>query len=288
MLVNGAISGWVMMISIFAVQLGPTALHSSETTHQATAGDTVAVISIRQTSEMLPKRGDAQLILTTFRITRLQIFWRHTLAFTGSLPANYDLIPSLEFPDLVQVIALARGSRPQVLIRTFTGGAHCCFGAVVLDYDAGKHTYSAHTHDFGNDGFKLQTFGHDTSPRFRTGDDRFSDLFTSNAQSRTPLLILAFRSGEFVDVTNCYLGLVEEDARGHWLKALRELRSPEGEPEGAFAAWVADEYRLGKGAEALKRVRGISGIKPSFVSGLTQFLRKAGYTGIISPRCESQ
>jgi hypothetical protein len=88
---------------------------------------------------------------------------------------------------------------------------------------------------------------------FVSADDRFAYAFTAYAFSALPLQILSFRRDRFTDVTADHPAHVRADAR-RWRRAYRRAR-PDAFPQGVLAAWAADQYRLGRRAQALAHVR---------------------------------
>ena len=83
---------------------------------------------------------------------------------------------------------------------------------------------------------------------FATGDARFGYAFASFADSAMPVRLLTFSHGRWKDVTRAHPETLRADA-ARWLKAYKSRRSGI-RALGILAAWVADEYRLGKRSAA--------------------------------------
>ena len=187
----------------------------------------------------------------------------------------------------VRVRDLNGDGEPEVLLTAFTGGAHCCLIAEVLELKAGGGGYQAFDRDFGNSGFSLGDLNGDGSPEFTSSDDAFAYRFTAYAFSGRPIQISRYTgAGKFADVTTEFPGRVRRDARAYWGGYLQLRSSRDGTARGQIAPWAADQYRLGKRTNALavlkrEASRGYLGSTPArgrhWVGVLDKFLRKQGY-----------
>jgi hypothetical protein len=132
---------------------------------------------------------------------------------------------------------------PEVVLDTYTGGAHCCFESLIV-LTGGGHAGHAISHFWGDPGYSVKTLG--GAPVFVTADDRFAYAFTSFAASGLPVEVFAIGAhGVMNDVTQSQLTLVKKDA-AQWWHAYTSLRgkSAEDDIRGVLGAWCADEYRL--------------------------------------------
>src|SRR5207302_9985554 len=130
----------------------------------------------------------------------------------------------------------------------YPGGAHCCLYTVILRFDG--TTYRRMAHVWGNVGYRLAQLDHDGVPEMISADDRFAYVFTSFAGSVFPVQIWHYERGMLRDVTSSYLFAVRSDAGQIWREYLRERKDPVSDVRGVLAAWLADEVRLGRSAEA--------------------------------------
>ena len=187
----------------------------------------------------------------------------------------------------LQVVDLDADGEPEVLVDTYTGGAHCCALTEILRFDA--TTYAPAETSWGNIGYDLKDLDGDGRPEFITADDAFSYAFASYAGSFHPPLVLDYdvtAKGSFRNVTRRFPALARKNARDA-LHALARARRDHFETLGPVAAYVADLYLLGRGREvrpylarARKRgdLRNASGRAPrSFDRKLLAFLHKQGY-----------
>jgi hypothetical protein len=179
------------------------------------------------------------------------------------------------------------GSVPEVLLDTYSGGAHCCFGTTVVFLDgprAGRTVFKL----WGDPGDRLLTRGGTTV--FLSADDRFAYEFTSFAGSGLPIEVLTLdANGAFENVTRAWPGLIRADAK-QWWKGYVSLRGKSGDDvRGLVGAWCADEYLLGEGQACeseLKRALGKGYLQgptiwpqnDTFVALLHRQLERWGYS----------
>ena len=187
----------------------------------------------------------------------------------------------------MQVVDLDADGEPEVLVDTYTGGAHCCALTEILRF-AGTG-YAPFEASWGNLGYDLKDLDGDARPEFVTADDAFSYAFASFAGSFHPPLVLDYDAaapGSFRDVTRRFPALARRNARDA-LHALARARRARFETLGPVAAYVADLYLLGRGREvrpylarARRRgdLRNATGRAPrGFERKLLAFLHKQGY-----------
>ncbi|MCW2922871.1 MAG: repeat-containing protein [Thermoleophilia bacterium] len=160
----------------------------------------------------------------------------------------------VELPAL-RVIDLDGDHEPEVLISVFTGGAHCCTKLRLYRFVNG--TYRAVDRDFGNVTARLVDLDHNGVVEFLSTDDRFNYQFTSYAASFAPIQVLDFRAGRYLDVSKHFPLLLRRDAKVA-LAYIRQQCKPgteDGDTLGEWAAWTADQYRLGARTAALGTLR---------------------------------
>jgi hypothetical protein len=182
----------------------------------------------------------------------------------------------------VRVLDLEHNGGRDVVLDLYSGGANCCFYEQVF-YASGS-TYKHVSRFFGNPGASIADLGHNGRFEFRSGNPYFVDRFASTAASGFPIQILTFRQRAFHDVTRAYPRLIAQDAKD-WLSAFKSHYS---DGEGVIAAWTADEFMLGRRAQATQYLNqqaaaghlnslqgGVSGHK--YVVALMRFLKQQGY-----------
>ncbi len=186
----------------------------------------------------------------------------------------------------VHVLDLEHNGTRDVVLDLFSGGANCCLFEVVY-YPSGS-TYRSTRRDFGNQGAVLVDLRHNGRREFRSANPAFTGAFTDDAASGAPIQILTFGHGAFHDVTRSYPKLVAKDA-SRWLGIYTSMAKQHwSDTEGVIAAWTADEYMLGRKAQAQaylnqeakkghlnSAITNVAGHK--YVIALEKFLTKAGY-----------
>jgi hypothetical protein len=186
----------------------------------------------------------------------------------------------------VVVTKLDGTSEPNVLIKLYSGGAHCCEIDEAFTYDPGTMTYTRAVYDFADYGEAIKRVS--GTYVFESENDAFAYAFTDFAASGAPIEFLTLKGGKFVNVTRNYPALIAKDA-GAWLKAYNEQAPQYGDTTGLIAAWAADEDELGlstKVATFLNAQAAAGHLNPGisqepkgkkFVTALDRFLRKQGY-----------
>lgn len=195
-------------------------------------------------------------------------------------------------PAALRIFDLDSDGEPEIVTNIYTGGAHCCTVARVLSFQPASGTYAAFDHNFADQGFVLSDLGDDLSMEFLAADSRFAYRFTAFAFSGLPILIYRFENGVFVDVSKKYPSALLFDA-AQWRKAIRKgikrgKLKKDTDLRGFYAAWAADQYRLGKGRSAKKVLKnaarrgwlkgnGLGKQNGAYVTDLLRFLKRTGY-----------
>jgi hypothetical protein len=177
---------------------------------------------------------------------------------------------------MLKVADLDGDGEPEVLVDTFSGGAHCCLTARLLTFNGTG--YTPRDMGYGDVGYELKDADGDGRPELVGQDPRFSAVFTAFAASAFPPAVLQVDHGAFVDVTTKYPKLIRADAASR-LKALRKARRTD-DIRGVLAAYVADQYLLDKPAVAaaeLRRQQRAHRITAAFRPYLLKKLKAWGY-----------
>jgi hypothetical protein len=216
------------------------------------------------------------------RITRNGRTWQ-----SGRLGMTFFHAPKVVVRDL------DRDCELEVVVDTYTGGAHCCLHSRVFRYLPTREAYAGTFHDWGNGGYRLKNIDGQGPLELVSNDDRFAYAFTAFAASAFPVQLWRFDHGRLLDVTRDFPAQIERDATALW-KLYEQVRDDRRGPQdvrGVLAAWYADQCLLGRAADASARLetirkRGELGPRPDFagwpqgsayVRELRTFLRKLGY-----------
>jgi hypothetical protein len=177
---------------------------------------------------------------------------------------------------------------PEVILRLYSGGAHCCFYDRVFQYQTLTNSYASATKNWGDAGARLRDFHKDGLVDFRSADKRFFYRFTAFAFSLAPIQIWHFEAGRFEDVTRDGFRLqIRADKRQLWRAYLRHRSGEFSDVRGILAAWLADKYLLHRGAEGwhvLRRIEARGELTGEFgptgkryLKKLRHFLVRTGY-----------
>jgi hypothetical protein len=140
-----------------------------------------------------------------------------------------------------------KGDGDQIVMTSFTGGAHCCTRVQVLDRVGGQWKVL----DLGmwdGDGPQWPSVkAPGVQPAFYLSDDRFAYAFTDYADSFMPSRIFEITDGRAVETSQArrYASAFEEDMADAKASCLKH-----DNPNGACAAYVGDAARLGRRAQA--------------------------------------
>jgi len=135
---------------------------------------------------------------------------------------------------------------PEVTVDFYTGGAHCCAVTEVLRWDGAAYV-SFHA-NWGDPAYRIRDVDGDGRAELLTGDPRFAYAFTYYAAVAFPVQVFHLGPKGFTDVTRRYAGTVRADAK-RWKRIYTKAKG-KAKPLGVLAAWVADEWHLGRRAAA--------------------------------------
>ena len=150
----------------------------------------------------------------------------------------------------VHVRDLDQDGEPEVLLDLYTGGAHCCVVGQIFTFDAPAYRRAAER-NWADAGYRIADVDRNGSVELKSADARFAYAFAAFAFSAFPLQVFRWRGDHLVDVTVRFRRALRKDAR-RWMRIYRHA---EYEPQGALAAWAADQYRLGHRRDARRVVR---------------------------------
>ena len=277
--------GWIALL-LCLLLAAPASAQVAAGSKSVTAGQVTATLTWQQ--------GDSFAEHPALQIVRAGV-----VSFDAGLEANCRACNYLTDPETaLQVRDLDGDGEPEVIVDTFSGGAHCCTITPIFRWDGvGGIGYRRLTHNFGDIGYSIADLDHDGRPEFVTADDAFAYAFAAYAFDAFPLQILAYgtdRSGRTAlrDVTAGYPGRVAREAKA-FRREIPAAAKNGGDPRGVIAAYVADLYRLDRKAQAnaylqsaLRRglLKSPFGGEPDvwptqrrYITELKKFLKKHGY-----------
>ena len=189
---------------------------------------------------------------------------------------------------VLHVDDLDADGEPEVLFDAHSGGAHCCVTTRFFNYRPASNSYMrARSQYWGNAGYEVEDLDGDGRLELSGSDDVFDSAFAAFAASAFPPKIIRYTrnastgSSTLTDVTRRFPAVIRADA-ARLLKLIRKARPDPRtfQTQGRLAAYVADQYLLGKGSVGkaeLPRARRRGLTTPGFQTDLLKFLGKHGY-----------
>jgi hypothetical protein len=194
----------------------------------------------------------------------------------------------------IELLDLDNDGTSEVVVRTFTGGAHCCLAYTTYSWQGGQFvpTYFGYL-DGGGGEFK--DLNGDGRMEFVTLDNAFFYSFSSYAGSYPPTVVLSYANGEYRDATAQFTDYLEDVAA--WMRFVAEDPEFADRPDknGLLAGYVAQNIRLGRyqsawqfmlahydrtddwGLQVYDDNGDIAGEAPDFPTALYAFLQNLGY-----------
>lgn len=167
-----------------------------------------------------------------------------------------DLATAEEFMGLLyHQAALAKlvpdAPNKQVVVTSFTGGAHCCTKTWILSRDSEQAAWSkTEGAVLDSDGYWYEDVDGDGTLEMLSSDNSFLYAFDSYAGSVAPVKIAKFQNGKIEDVSegpDMHSRLVQDLAGIEFQAKISPDRWKEN---GFLAGWVAAKIRLGQGIDA--------------------------------------
>jgi hypothetical protein len=206
----------------------------------------------------------------------------------GALDGQSSDVSSLTLTDL------DGNGEVEVIVDTYTGGAHCCSISAIYGWDPATNQYRHLVQYWGDPGYVLKDLGGAPGQELVSADDRFAYEFCAYVCSAMPVLIYRYQDFKLVDVTKDFPLQMRAQDRD-LQKTIRQLSRHKDQRfaiRGMYPALCANLYRLGAGdscrrqlQSALRRgwldqVKGDAGIWPGgrkYIRELMTTLQKYGY-----------
>jgi hypothetical protein len=266
---SGALAGVLVLLAAWLVAASPAAANDAGSiTHSA--GTTSATIAW--------DRADYGIANPRLWVVRAGV--RYDLTIVDICDEGCILVPddatTKPADSMLKVADLDGDGEPEVLVDTFSGGAHCCLTTRVLTFDGTG--YQPRDIAWRDVGYQLRDADGDGRPELVGQDPVFAAAFTAFAASAFPPLVLRLDHGRAVDVTRRFPSIVTQDAKAR-LRDLRRARRGD-DVRGILAAYVADQYLLDHGATGtaeVDRQRRLGRVSKGFKKLLLRRLHAWGY-----------
>jgi hypothetical protein len=192
----------------------------------------------------------------------------------------------------ISLADLDNDREPEVIVKTFSGGAHCCTNHLIYAWQ-NQNFVTTETGYLDSSGGEFVDLNGDRKLEFVTYDNAFLYAFSSYAGSYPPTLIYSFDRGKLTNVTRQYQRELRERVTKMYETVLA-AKQQNYEINGILAGYVAQKILLGEYKQGwqfmlahydLKSENGLDiyegdkkvGQYPNFPAALKAFLIQTGY-----------
>jgi hypothetical protein len=186
--------------------------------------------------------------------------WSHHLVTIDAVGQKRIQVEDVESLDALTGSDVTGDGTLDVVIHTFTQGAHCCFKLMI--YELGATPFKALESPQSNCPSSLVNLDADRALEVETCDDLFAYLYCSYASSPLVTVYLDYRTGiGYVPASPRFASLYAMDIAADTLEAERTVAQegcdPAGESRCAVLAVVLDHLYSGQAAKAWSELRRI-------------------------------
>ena len=142
---------------------------------------------------------------------------------------------------------LDKSGTPEVIVETFSGGAHCCTSAFIYTKRQGKFQI-VETGPKDGGGFGYQDLDGDGTIELVSKDQSFYYSFSAYAFSFPPSQIFSLKDGKLIDTTRNYPRYLRAELQ-RMFTAIKEITREGGQINGVLAGYVAQKALLGEFAQ---------------------------------------
>lgn len=185
--------------------------------------------------------------------------------------------------DALHLADLTGDDDPEVLVDTYSGGAHCCTTMRTFGRRPGETAWRRlPSWAWGNAGYVVRDIDRDGRDELSGRDDQFAYAFGSSyAGSAAPPKVVG--GLPLRDITRRFPSLIRADA-AQLLKRIRSVRSPRssaaielGSPLAAYALEQAQLGRPGRGLAEVRRARRLRLVPAGLEKAIRRSLRRNGF-----------
>ncbi|NJR69753.1 MAG: hypothetical protein HC771_14635 [Synechococcales cyanobacterium CRU_2_2] len=192
-----------------------------------------------------------------------------------------ESVPSSNFLGQVTLLDLDNNLSPEIVVKTFSGGSHCCTTLRLYAANTGAYTKAVTLEGLDGRGGEFKDLDGNGSWEFVSSDNAFLYAFSGYAQSFPPSKIFAWSNGKFTDVTRRYPKELRSRA-WQMFQTLEEIQKGGTglSNHGLLAGYVAQKILLGEHEAGWKIM--LSRYNPNdppkdFPTVLKTFLVRQGY-----------
>ncbi len=145
----------------------------------------------------------------------------------------------------VAIKDIDQNGTPEVIVSTFSGGAHCCTSTVIHQW-RNNQFQTINTGFLDGRGGDFTDLDGDGTLEFTSYDQSFLYRFSSYAGSFAPSKIFSLIDGQFLDTTPKYRKTLRSTAWKMYQTIVERQRDSDGEINGVLAGYVAQKALLGE------------------------------------------
>ncbi len=149
----------------------------------------------------------------------------------------------------IELIDLDSDGTAEVVVQTFSGGAHCCLAYTTYSWQDEQFNPVYFGYLDGGGG-EFKDLNGDGLMEFVTLDNAFFYSFSSYAGSYPPSVILTYENGEYRDTTPQFTNYLDDTAAGMRFTVEDPEFADRSDKNGVLAGYVAQNIRLGHYREA--------------------------------------
>ncbi|MEA5448491.1 hypothetical protein VB780_07935 [Leptolyngbya sp. CCNP1308] len=149
----------------------------------------------------------------------------------------------------IELMDLDSDGTAEVVVQTFTGGAHCCLATTTYTWQDEQFNPVYFGYLDGGGG-EFTDLNGDGLMEFVTFDNAFLYSFSSYAGSYPPSVVLTYENGAYRDTTTQFTNYMEDIAAGMRFTVEDPEFADRGDKNGVLAGYVAQNIRVGRYREA--------------------------------------
>jgi hypothetical protein len=196
----------------------------------------------------------------------------------------FDRSVAAEAPLSVALVATHSTRNPLVVLRTTSGGAHCCIGSVVVEAESETDVH-VRRDDWGDGDFQIRR-GTPTKDPVLVGYQAAAPYaFGPFSGTAFVVKVVRYKNGELVDAAKAYPDIVGADAQRHLSDYLHEGAGNRPIGKSSLVAYMVDMCRIGKCDQGWKKLRDVYGEsdRDEFLPAVLDALRRYGTATPRSP-----
>lgn len=180
-------------------------------------------------------------------------------------------------PLSVALIGAHTTRNPLVIVKTSSGGAHCCISSLVIDTESETDVH-VRTDSWGDGDFNIRAGTPTKDPVLVGGEAVNPYVFGPFSGTAFVVKIVRYAHGDLVDAAKLYPDIVVADARRHLADYLHEGNGNRPIGKSSLVAYMVDMCRIGRCDEGWQKLGNVYGEsdRDEFLPVVLQSLPKYG------------